>query len=230
MKIDLRLSYKRCLSRPKIADINKIKLWRKLFSLKFLSEINPKSLIANWDECSINRNTKLNYSWSVIGMNKEIKNASLTGSISIIMSIFSNGCWFAMLWNTNTNSQVFLHYISKINEWLNCNKLFGYDNIYMILDNCSYHKSSETIKQLWNSEMKIVFLPPYSPSLAPIELIFGWIKRKLCKNLIGTKLSLDSKEASNAIFNVIKEIDKRLVINIFGRFYRELKINLNFVE
>ena len=178
MKIDLRLSYKRCLSRPKIADINKIKLWRKLFSLKFLSDINPKSLIVNWDECSINRNTKLNYSWSVIGMNKEIKIASLTGSISIIMSIFSNGCWFAMLWNTNTNSQVFLHYISKINEWLNCNKLFGYDNIYMILDNCSYHKSSETIKQLWNSEMKIVFLPPYSPSLAPIELIFEWIKIK----------------------------------------------------
>ena len=58
--------------------------------------------------------------------------------------------------------------------------------------------------------MKIVFLPPYSPSLATIELIFGWIKRKLSKNLIGTKLSLDSKEASNAIFNVIKEIDKDL--------------------
>ena len=92
MKIDLRLSYKRCLSRQKIVDYNKIKLWRKLFSLKFLTEINPESLVAGWDEYSINRNTKLNYSWSVIGINKEIKNASLTRSIFIIMSIFLNEC------------------------------------------------------------------------------------------------------------------------------------------
>ena len=160
MKIDLRLSNKRCLLRPKIADMNKIKLWRKLFSLKLLTEINQKSWVVNWDECFINRITKLNYSWSVIGMNKEIKLISNRINFYNYVNIFLNGCWFAMLWNTNTNSQVFLQYIFKINEWLNCNKLFGDDNIYMILDNCSYLKSSETIKQLWNWEMKIIFLRP----------------------------------------------------------------------
>ena len=60
----------RWLSRPVAADMKKIKLWRQLFSEKFVAELEPDILIANWDECSINRNTKINYSWSIKGMNK----------------------------------------------------------------------------------------------------------------------------------------------------------------
>ena len=92
MKAEWILSFKRWLSRPVAADMKKIKLWRQLFPVKFIEELEPDILIANWDECSINRNTKINYSWSIKGKNNEVNNSSLVGSISIIMTIFSNGC------------------------------------------------------------------------------------------------------------------------------------------
>ena len=114
MKTEWMLSFKRWLSRPVAADMRKIKLWRQFFSVKFIAELEPDILIANWDEFSINRNTKINYSWSIKGMNKEVKNSSLVELISIIMIIFSNGCWFLMLSNSNTNSNMLLNYMKSL--------------------------------------------------------------------------------------------------------------------
>ena len=92
IKDNIRLTYKKVLSRPITADIPRVKLQRKLFSIQTIQAINLKILIANCDEWTLNRNTKLNYSWSRVGSNKETKNSWLIGSISIIMTIFSNGC------------------------------------------------------------------------------------------------------------------------------------------
>ena len=47
---DLRLLYKRCLSRPIIVNMNKVKLMRKLSSLQITQELNSDSLLVNWDE------------------------------------------------------------------------------------------------------------------------------------------------------------------------------------
>ena len=178
---DSRLSYKRCLSRPIIVNMNKVKLMRKLFSLQITQELNSDSLLVNWDEWSINRHTKQNYSWPKIGTNKEVKNSIFSGSSPIIMSIFSNECWFAMISNATTNTQVFFYFLNRMIEWLIKNNKFGFKNINLILDNCPYHKSKEAIKNMQKLPIKIYFLPPYSPSLAPIELMFGWIKKIINK-------------------------------------------------
>ena len=53
--------------------------------------------------------------------------------------------------------------------------------------------------------IKIYFLPPYSPSLDPIELMFGWIKKIINKRSIGMKINLKSKEANNQIFKRYKQ-------------------------
>ena len=127
-----------------------------------------KTLVINWDEWSINRNTKYNYSWSRIGINKEFKNSPLTGSISLIISIFSNGLWYAILTNSTANSEIFTYYLIKMNDWINKNKLFGYSKVIILLDNWPYHKSKRTIDKLKNINLNVIFLPPYSPSLAPI--------------------------------------------------------------
>ena len=68
-----------------------------------------------------------------------------------------------------------------------------------------------------------MFLPLYSSLLAPIELKFGLIKQKLCKQLVEVKLNLNSKDASKKIFDAIKNIEKRCVIETFTKFYEELK-------
>ena len=112
----------------------------------------------------------------------------------MIMAILSNGCWFSMLTNDKTNSKIFIHFTIKLNKWLESNNMFEYKCIHLYLDNCPYHKSMETIDYFRRTSMKIFFLPPYSPSLAPIEMVFGWIKYMLKRSLLDQSFILTQKK------------------------------------
>lgn len=48
----------------------------------------------------------------------------------------------------------------------------------VILDNASFHKGRQTAELIRNSGASLLFLPPYSPELNPIETDFANIKRK----------------------------------------------------
>ena len=55
MKNNCKLSYTRCKSRPNTIDLNKVKVSRCLFAIKFSQVIDSSTLIINVDESSINR-------------------------------------------------------------------------------------------------------------------------------------------------------------------------------
>jgi transposase len=50
---------------------------------------------------------------------------------------------------------------------------------YIIFDNVSFHKSQEIIDLIETTGAKVVFLPPYSPDLSPIEKMWSKIKEIL---------------------------------------------------
>ena len=54
----------------------------------------------------------------------------------------------------------------------------------MILDNFRSHRVKDTVR--WSEEcgIKLVFLPPYSPDLNPIEFIWKSIKRVISRSFI----------------------------------------------
>ena len=47
----------------------------------------------------------------------------------------------------------------------------------VIMDNASVHKSKKTREVIEKRGAKILFLPPYSPDLNPIEQTFGTLKK-----------------------------------------------------
>ncbi|MYK20577.1 IS630 family transposase, partial [Candidatus Poribacteria bacterium] len=51
------------------------------------------------------------------------------------------------------------------------------DSHVVIMDNASFHKGSETAALIRASGASLLFLPPYSPDLNPIEKDFANIKR-----------------------------------------------------
>ena len=51
------------------------------------------------------------------------------------------------------------------------------DNHVVIMDNASFHKGSQTVALIRASGASLLFLPPYSPELNPIEKDFANIKR-----------------------------------------------------
>lgn len=53
----------------------------------------------------------------------------------------------------------------------------------VILDNASFHKSLRTIELIEGAGCRVLFLPPYSPDLNPIENIWAAIKAQVKKVL-----------------------------------------------
>jgi len=53
----------------------------------------------------------------------------------------------------------------------------------IVMDNASFHRKKQLKQIAKDHGYRLVFLPPYSPELNPIEHFWAWLKRKLRKIL-----------------------------------------------
>ena len=53
----------------------------------------------------------------------------------------------------------------------------------IVMDNAAFHREKQLEMLEKQSSCKILFLPPYSPDLNPIEQFWSWLKRKLRESL-----------------------------------------------
>ena len=53
----------------------------------------------------------------------------------------------------------------------------------IVMDNASFHSKKRLLLAAQNAGCRVLFLPPYSPELNPIELFWAWLKRFLRKIL-----------------------------------------------
>ena len=56
-------------------------------------------------------------------------------------------------------------------------------NAFIMMDNASFHRKSRLYPLAQSAGMTLIFLPPYSPELNPIEHFWSWLKRHLRKTL-----------------------------------------------
>ena len=57
------------------------------------------------------------------------------------------------------------------------------EDTVIVMDNASFHSKKRLISLAQNAGFKLIFLPPYSPELNPIENFWAWLKRLLRKIL-----------------------------------------------
>jgi len=94
------------------------------------------------------------------------------------------------------------------NEYLkNLSEKFKNDNIVLIMDNASFHKSKQ-LKVPKN--IKIEYLPPYLPELNPQEKRFEDIK-KFLKNITFKTIEELEKKVTEILFSYTKKQIKSLV-------------------
>jgi transposase len=62
--------------------------------------------------------------------------------------------------------------------------------IVLILDNSKTHHATKTVTRAKELRMKLVFLPPYSPDLNPVEFMWKTIKREVSVRFIQSKEQL----------------------------------------
>ena len=60
----------------------------------------------------------------------------------------------------------------------------------VVMDNASFHSQRRLFSAAQNAGCKLLFLPPYSPELNPIEKFWAWLKRFLRK-ILPSAISFD---------------------------------------
>jgi transposase len=89
----------------------------------------------------------------------------------------------------------------------------------VVLDNLSSHKSARTRELVEAAGAELVFLPPYSPDLNPIEMIFAKIKQALRSLACRTRQAL--WDAIQPVLNTVTAADAENCFRHCGYTLRE---------
>lgn len=103
-----------------------------------------------------------------------------------------------------TNTEVFRAFVSEVlKQTLRPNDI-------VIMDNLSAHKSEPTIELIQEAGAQVLFLPPYSPDLNPIEKMWSKIKNSL--------RSSEARDLTNLIKAIAKALEKVTPQDAIGWF------------
>lgn len=96
---------------------------------------------------------------------------------NIIAGLVNNKAIAPMLFNGTCNTNLFEAWVEQcLIKELKAGQV-------VIMDNASFHKSQRTKDLIESVKCKVIFLPPYSPDLNPIEKFWAnmkkWIKLKI---------------------------------------------------
>ena len=114
---------------------------------------------------------------------------------SILSTMSFKGEKCPLIFEGTLNKELFSEYIKT-----QLAPTFSDDDI-LLLDNSSVHHSKLVIETLNECKIKYLFLPPYSPDLNPIELLWVYVKSTLKKLKARTHEKLD-KAINYALNNV----------------------------
>jgi len=126
------------------------------------------------DESGIEDRIHRQYAWSGRGkpVVAEVK-GKRTRRVNLIAGLLNKQLLAPCVFNSYINSECF-------NYWLENHLLTELSPGYtIIIDNARFHKSARTRELVEKAQCQLVFLPPYSPDLNPIEKWWAIIKARV---------------------------------------------------
>jgi transposase len=114
---------------------------------------------------------------------------------TVLSSVRANGEMVPLVFDGSLNGDIFKEYVAQ------CLVTTLKAGDMVIMDNLSSHKVSGVIEPIIAAGATVLYLPPYSPDLNPIELMWSKIKACLRKMKTRTKEALEKalKEALECI-------------------------------
>ena len=127
------------------------------------------------DECGFPSSELRRYAYAPRGLcvNDKISGSHRYTSTSLIAARIGDTFTAPVLFRGETSDTL------AFNAWLEHQLCPLLDETHVvIMDNASFHKGSETARLIAQTGASLLFLPPYSPELNPIEQDFANIKRR----------------------------------------------------
>lgn len=173
-------------------------------SKKNMQEIvknNPQSRIFYFDESRFGTHSKLGHGWFKKGKRSRVKVHLKFDNFYLYSAIEPNtGENFTMEVNAVNTAGLNIFLEQFANQYIN-------EKIIFIMDGASWHRSNK-IKIPKN--ITILFLPPYSPELNPVERYWLYIKRHTIKNQFYENLS----QIRNALWHFIINSNNLVIANL----------------
>lgn len=180
---------------------------RALF-MSNISLFDPITLI--WvDESGFQqRNSIRNYGYSLRGMRAEdhqLKLGKLSINVIGIMSL--SGMEDIYMVEETVNGDTFEKFVATclLPQLMPFN---GYNtHSVVIMDNCSVHHVERITQMITSTGAILKFLPPYSPDLNPIELVFSKAKSFIKSNYLAMQSTINPRLLISMAFNTITQDD-----------------------
>lgn len=190
-------SYKKPKGLPHKADTQLQQQFVEEYN-KLKQKVGEEEPILFMDSVHPTQATKLTYGWIRKGQTKHVgTNASRT-RLNIIGAIQLGHLSEAITSQYETiNAESIIDFMGKVRSQYITQK-----TIHFILDQAGYHRSFLVAEQALKLNIKLHFLPPYSPNLNPIERLWKVMNEQVRNNQF-FKGAKDFKEAINRFFDDI---------------------------
>jgi transposase len=141
--------------------------------------------------------TKLTYGWIRTGKTKHVGTTASRTRLNIVGAIQLGHVAEAITAQYETvNTESIIHFMEKVRDQ------HGSKTVHLILDKAGYHRSLLVAEHALSLNIKLHFLPPYSPNLNPIERLWK-VMNETVRNNRCFKGAKDFKEAINRFFDDI---------------------------
>lgn len=176
---------------------------------KLKEEVGVDEPILFMDAVHPTQATKLSYGWIRTGQTKHVETTGTRTRLNIVGAIQLGNIAEAITAQYETiNGESIIDFMTKLRGQ------YGSKTVHLILDRSGYHRSMLVAEKAIELNIKLHFLPPYSPNLNPIERLWKVMNEKVRNNRF-FKSSKDFKEAINRFFDDIlpdigHELDARI--------------------
>ena len=191
IKKELNFSYRKC-SKISIRSLNPSYKNCYIELIQAVSDIiNKNGLIIFIDESSFNNYKYNSFRW----VSKQKASITLGPknqiSMNLLLATTKDEIFTYSINTRSNNAEEFLLFIkrvlSKILLGQDLKKSYNNNNVYIFVDNARIHHSKLLMSFLKQTQLNIVYIPPYSPELNLCELVFSYLKCKFYRSYLDTK-------------------------------------------
>ena len=130
------------------------------------------------DEMGVNCSMRSRFGRSHVGTTpRKVVTTIRSQNISVCASVSKTGMLHYKTVVGSYNTQLFIDFVQEL--LIKMKEDYGLSNKTFILDNCSIHKNASIKDLLEVNGHRLIFLPPYTPQLNPIEEVFSVWKSKI---------------------------------------------------
>lgn len=150
------------------------------------------------DESGLRSDYHSGTTWAPLGQTPVVTATGRRFSLNMLSAVGPQGEFRFMLHEGSVDSAVFLSFLKRL--------LLGADRpVFVIVDGHPMHKSAAVKRfvDAQNGQLKLFYLPPYSPHLNPDETVWAHVKRDVSEQLVQSQ-----QEMKQLALGVLRHLQK----------------------